>query len=118
MYADVVTDSMRNAISEATRRRQIQLAYNAEHGIDPQTIRKNISDILLSAEADTATLPKGRSRRTRRREEIGLPKDELTRLVLSLESEMHEAAKALRFEYAARLRDEVADLKRELKALA
>ena len=118
MYADEVTDSMRRAISEATRRRQIQLEYNAEHGIDPQTIRRNISDILLSAEADTAMLPKGRSRRSRRREEIDLPKEELARLVLSLESEMHEAAKALRFEYAARLRDEVADLKRELKALA
>ncbi|MDQ4148540.1 MAG: excinuclease ABC subunit UvrB [Actinomycetota bacterium] len=118
MYADEVTDSMRRAISEATRRRQIQLQYNAEHGIDPQTIRKNISDILLTAEADTAMLPKGRSRRSRQREERALPKEELTRLVLSLESEMHEAAKALRFEYAARLRDEVADLKRELKALA
>ncbi|HEX2258664.1 MAG TPA: excinuclease ABC subunit UvrB [Actinomycetota bacterium] len=118
MYADEVTDSMRRAISEATRRRQIQLEYNAKHGIDPQTIRRNISDILLSAEADTAMLPKGKSRRSRRREEIDLPKEELARLVLSLESEMHEAAKALRFEYAARLRDEVADLKRELKALA
>jgi excinuclease ABC subunit B len=118
MYADEVTDSMRRAISEATRRRQIQLEYNAKHGIDPQTIRRNISDILLSAEADTAMLPKGKSRRSRQREEIDLPKEELARLVLSLESEMHEAAKALRFEYAARLRDEVADLKRELKALA
>jgi excinuclease ABC subunit B len=118
MYADVVTDSMRRAISEATRRRGIQLAYNAEHGINPQTIRRNISDILLSAETDTSVLPKGRSRRGRKREEINLPKDELARLVLSLESEMHEAAKSLRFEYAARLRDELADLKRELRAMA
>jgi excinuclease ABC subunit B len=108
---------MKAAISEATRRRQIQLAYNAEHGIDPTTIRRNISDILLGAESE-AVLPKGKSRRSRERREISLPKDELVRLVQSLEDEMHEAAKGLRFEYAARLRDEVADLKRELKALA
>ncbi|MGQ0679715.1 MAG: excinuclease ABC subunit UvrB [Actinomycetota bacterium] len=118
MYADVVTESMRVAISEATRRREIQLAYNAEHGIDPQTIRRNISDILLGAEQDAAMLPKGKSRRSRDRKELSLPKDELVRLVQTLEVEMHEAAKSLRFEYAARLRDEVADLKRELKALA
>jgi excinuclease ABC subunit B len=117
MYADHVTDSMRAAISEATRRREIQLAYNAEHGIDPTTIRRTISDILLGAESE-GMLPKGKSRRSRERKEISLPKDELVRLVQSLESEMHEAAKGLRFEYAARLRDEVADLKRELKALA
>ena len=118
MYADRVTDSMRKAISEATRRRQIQLAYNEEHGIDPTTIRKNISDILLTAQADTAPMPRGRGRRQRQREAISLPKDELSRLVRSLEEEMHEAAKDLRFEYAARLRDEISDLKRELKALA
>jgi excinuclease ABC subunit B len=118
MYADNVTDSMRAAISEATRRREIQLAYNAEHGINPSTIRRNISDILLGAESGSAPLPKGRGRRSRQREELSLPKDELVRLVQSLESEMHEAAKSLRFEYAARLRDEVSDLKRELKALA
>ncbi|MEX2587203.1 MAG: excinuclease ABC subunit UvrB [Actinomycetota bacterium] len=118
MYADNVTDSMRYAISEATRRREIQLAYNAEHGINPSTIRRNISDILLMAESDAAMLPKGRSRRAAKRDEISLPKDELVRLVQSLEAEMHDAAKSLRFEYAARLRDEVADLKRELKALA
>lgn len=119
MYADQVTESMRKAISEATRRRQIQIAYNEEHGIDPQTIRKNISDILLHAQGDGAPLPKGKRKRSRRSEElVSLPKDELTRLVRSLEEEMHEAAKDLRFEYAARLRDEISDLKRELKALA
>jgi len=118
MYADNVTDSMRAAISEATRRRQIQLAYNEEHGINPSTIRRNISDILLGAETDSTPLPKGKGRRSRHREELSLPKDELVRLVQSLEAEMHEAAKSLRFEYAARLRDEVSDLKRELKALA
>jgi excinuclease ABC subunit B len=117
MYADGVTDSMRSAISETSRRRQIQIAFNAQHGIDPQTIRKRVSDILLGAQSE-ATFPRGRGRRARAREAIALPKDELTRLVRSLEDEMHEAAKDLRFEYAARLRDEIADLKRELKALA
>ncbi|HVE76020.1 MAG TPA: excinuclease ABC subunit UvrB [Actinomycetota bacterium] len=119
MYADQVTESMRRAISEATRRREIQIAYNFQHGIDPQTIRKNISDILLTAASDTAPMPKGKSRKRRERERefLSLPKDELGRLVQSLEEEMHEAAKDLRFEYAARLRDEINDLKRELKAL-
>lgn len=117
MYADQVTESMRRAISEATRRREIQTAYNQEHGIDPQTIRKNISDILLTAQ-DPFTGPKPRSRRSRHSDALSLPKDELTRLVRSLDEEMHEAAKDLRFEYAARLRDEISDLKRELKALA
>ncbi|MFN2609603.1 MAG: excinuclease ABC subunit UvrB [Actinomycetota bacterium] len=118
MYADRVTDSMRRAISEATRRRKIQIEYNLEHGIDPQTIRKNISDILLTARSDTTPLPRGKRRRDRRADTVALPKDELTRLVISLEEEMHEAAKELKFEYAARLRDEISDLKRELKALA
>jgi excinuclease ABC subunit B len=117
MYADEVTDSMRRAISETNRRRHIQIAYNAEHGIDPQTIRKKVSDILLSARQEAAPLPSRRSRRAREIETIGLPKEELGRLVRSLEEEMHEAAKELRFEYAARLRDEIAELKRELRAL-
>ncbi|MGI8425908.1 MAG: excinuclease ABC subunit UvrB [Actinomycetota bacterium] len=118
MYADQVTDSMRKAISEATRRRKIQIAYNLEHGIDPQTIRKNISDILLTARSQTAPKPKGRSRRSRQRDSMSLPKDELQRLVQSLGEEMNEAARELRFEYAGRLRDEIADLKRELRAMA
>jgi excinuclease ABC subunit B len=120
MYADGVTDSMQRAISETNRRRSIQVVHNAKHGIDPQTIRKKVSDILLSTQqdADGATRTPRRSRRRGRREDtVALPKDELTRLVLSLEEEMHEAAKDLRFEYAARLRDEISDLKRELRAL-
>ncbi len=118
MYADEVTESMRRAISETYRRREIQARHNAEHGIDPQTIRKKVSDILLVAQSGTSTLPKTRGRRARRESEaILLPKDELTRLVRSLEDEMHRAAQELRFEYAARLRDEIAELKRELKAL-
>jgi excinuclease ABC subunit B len=115
MYADTVTDSMKRAISETTRRRQIQIVYNTEHGIDPQTIRKKVTDILLFAQSDSTPRPR-RSRRRREPEALSLPKDELTRLVQSLEEEMKEAARDLKFEYAARLRDEITDLKRELKA--
>jgi excinuclease ABC subunit B len=116
MYADQVTDSMRSAISETQRRRKIQLAYNLENGIDPQSIRKKVSDILLSMSVDMskATAP---DRKRRRREIPEMPTEELERLIRTLEEEMHEAAKDLRFEYAARLRDEVVDLRKELKAL-
>jgi excinuclease ABC subunit B len=115
MYADTVTDSMKRAISETERRRGIQEEYNREHGIDPQTIRKKVSDILLSMAGDPrrAEVP-GKRRRSRSMGE-GLPREELERLIRSLEDEMHEAAKDLRFEYAARLRDEVHELRRELK---
>jgi excinuclease ABC subunit B len=118
MYADTVTDSMKRAISETTRRRKIQVEYNREHGIDPQTIRKKVTDILLALQGDpgrAAPTPDRRRRRRHDREEM--PRDELERLIQSLEEEMHEAAKDLRFEYAARLRDEVQDLRRELAAL-
>ena len=115
MYADDVTDSMRAAISETQRRRMIQLAYNAEHGIDPQTIRKKVTDILLSLGGGEAPTPRKERRRTGSRPEM--PTEELERLIQSLEEEMHQAAKDLRFEYAARLRDEVVDLRKELKAL-
>ncbi len=115
MYADNVTDSMRAAISETQRRRMIQMAYNTEHHIDPQTIRKKVTDILLSLGGGEAPTPRKERRRTHTRPEM--PTEELQRLIQSLEDEMHEAAKDLRFEYAARLRDEVVDLRKELKAL-
>ncbi len=116
MYADDVTDSMRTAISETQRRRKIQLAYNLEHGIDPQTIRRKVTDILLSLrDEDAPTTPARRRRKQPDRPEM--PQDELGRLIQQLEEEMHQAAKDLRFEYAARLRDEVVDLRKELKAL-
>ena len=115
MYADTVTDSMRAAIDETQRRRRIQLAYNAEHGIDPTSIRKKVSDILLSMGGGEAPTPKRERRRGPEREE--LPTEELERLIRSLEEEMHEAAKDLKFEYAARIRDEVVDLRKELKRL-
>jgi len=116
MYADEVTDSMKAAISETQRRRKIQLAFNREHGIDPQSIRKKVSDILMSMGVDGGKAPSP-ERGRRRRERVEMPTEELERLIQSLEEEMHEAAKGLRFEYAARLRDEVVDLRKELKAL-
>ncbi len=118
MYADEVTDSMKRAISETQRRRKIQLEYNREHGIDPQTVRKRVSDILLSLEGDRlAGAPRPERRKRARRERSMLPREELEGLIHALEEELHEAAKDLRFEYAARLRDEVNDLKRELRGL-
>jgi len=118
MYADQITDSMKSAISETQRRRQIQLRYNVEHGIDPTTIQRKVTDILLTLRGEgdpKATAPtKPRRQRASHPE---MPTEELERLVQGLEEEMHQAAKDLRFEYAARLRDEVHDLKRELKQL-
>ena len=120
MYADTVTDSMQKAISLTNRRRKLQQEYNAEHGIDPQTIRKAVTDILAYLRpAETAPVP-GKDQRNTRRDQTRsdlheLPADELGRLVRTLEEEMHEAAADLRFEYAARLRDEIKDLKRELR---
>jgi excinuclease ABC subunit B len=115
MYADEVTDSMKQAISETQRRRKIQMDYNREHGIDPQSIRKKVSDILLTMSVDQRAPTPEKRRRTRELPEM--PTEELERLIRQLEEEMHEAAKDLRFEYAARLRDEVQDLRKELKAL-
>ncbi|MDQ3353212.1 MAG: excinuclease ABC subunit UvrB [Actinomycetota bacterium] len=118
MYADKVTDSMRRAISETQRRRGLQQAYNAEHGIDPQTIRKAVSDILIYLRPSEKAPKPGGERRSRvhdqaRADLAELPADELARLIHTLEEEMRDAATDLRFEYAARLRDEIGDLKRE-----
>jgi excinuclease ABC subunit B len=122
MYADKVTDSMQRAMSETNRRRGVQEAYNREHGIDPQTIRKAVTDILATLRPDgNGEAPRpGKDRRSRKRDKVRsdfaeLPQDELERLIRTLEEEMKEAATDLRFEYAARLRDEIHDLKRELK---
>ncbi len=113
MYADNITDSMKFAVSETNRRRAIQEEYNTAHGIDPQTIRKQVSDILQLVQSDVAG--PGRRRREVRREPLQLEGDDLERLVLTLEEEMREAAKELRFEYAARLRDEINELRRDLR---
>ncbi|HET6792427.1 MAG TPA: excinuclease ABC subunit UvrB [Actinomycetota bacterium] len=118
MYADAVTDSMKTAISETQRRRMIQEAYNTEHGIDPTTIRRRVHDILLAIEEDPAKRATSPRKERRKRAPLPeMPQEELERLLLELEEEMHQAAKDLRFEYAARLRDEVVDLRKELKAL-
>ena len=114
MYADEVTDSMRHAINETQRRRMIQLEYNTEHNINPQSVRKAVNDILISGFGRKGETPvPGRSRS--RREPIGGSPDELKRLILQLEEEMHQAAEDLRFEYAARIRDEIKEIRRELR---
>ena len=113
MYADEVTDSMRRAIDETQRRRMIQLQYNEANGINPTSIRKAVSDILLFGRERKETVPtKSKSRRS---EPFGGGPDDLKRLILQLQEEMHQAAEDLRFEYAARIRDEINDLKRELR---
>ena len=117
MYADQVTDSMRKAINETNRRRKRQLEYNEEHGIDPQTIRKKVSDILDLIQRSDAPSVDTRARELRRKENLDLTTPDLRRLIQSLEEEMNEAAVELRFEYAARLRDEINDLKRELREI-
>jgi excinuclease ABC subunit B len=116
MYADEITRSMQQAINETNRRRHLQQQYNEEHGIDPQTVRKKVSDILDLVAAEP-TPGDRRRRELTQREPLNLGGDDLTRLIMSLEEEMLEAAKELRFEYAARLRDEVNDLKRELRQI-
>ncbi len=118
MYADGVTDSMHRAINETNRRRRAQQQYNEEHGIDPQTIRKRVSDILELVQSSGAPSADRRARDTAPRPSLDLPFEDLSRLIQSLEDEMREAAKELRFEYAARLRDEINELRRELRAMA
>jgi excinuclease ABC subunit B len=113
MYADKITDAMRSAIDETDRRRAIQIAYNEEHGIEPASIIKEIRDLTLRVQqVATATRP----------EETGtlspgdLPRSELQKLIDSLETEMKAAAKALEFEKAAVLRDQLIEL-RQVMAL-
>lgn len=123
MYADAITDSMRRAIDETNRRRSKQVAYNAAHGIDPQPLRKKIADItdlVAREDADTRVLLTARSAagdRTPRLDASSLPSEELARLIAELSEQMHAAAGELQFELAARLRDEIADLKKELRQM-
>jgi excinuclease ABC subunit B len=125
MYADQVTDSMKQAISETNRRRGVQRAYNEEHGINPQTIRKAITDILadLRGVDGSAPLPGGGRRKQRPGEKAraaqfaDLPPQDLGALIQVLEEEMSQASADLRFEEAARLRDEIKELKRELRSV-
>jgi excinuclease ABC subunit B len=114
MYADKESTAMRSAIRETDRRRAIQVAYNEEHGITPETIRKGISDMsdFLALESK---VPSG-GRRMRKRDE-GMSADEIHKTIVELEEEMLLAAEELRFEYAAKLRDEIKALRRELEML-
>lgn len=127
MYADRVTDSMAKAIEETTRRREKQVAYNLANGIDPQPLRKRIADItdvLAREEADTAELLAGREGRKKspvpnlRREGIASAGgNELESLIADLNEQMLQAAGELKFELAARLRDELSEIKRELRQM-
>jgi excinuclease ABC subunit B len=112
MYADKESAAMRTAIEETDRRREIQRAYNRDHGITPETITKGISDIAEFLQGETK-VPKSRRRRQREATST-MPPAEIERKIVEIEEEMLAAAEDLRFEYAARLRDEIRDLKREL----
>ena len=133
MYADKITPSMSSAIDETNRRRAKQVAYNTEHGLDPQPLRKRIADItdlMAREDADTQYWVSGAQNRGRRGgaspvladqlrdlDTAGLPAAELANLIQELTEQMHQAAAELQFELAARLRDEVADLKKELRQM-
>ena len=117
LYADKLTEAIKGALDETDRRRAKQLAYNEEHGITPESIQKGVSDIAEFLSLDTAPHVPGRRRRGKKEVE-GMGREELEKLVITLEEEMFAAAEELRFEYAAKLRDEIKELRRELQALA
>jgi excinuclease ABC subunit B len=116
LYADKLTEAIKGALDETERRRAKQLAFNEEHGITPENIIKGVSDIAEFLSLGSPTVPRGR--RTGGSKVEGLSREELEKLVITLEEEMFAAAEELRFEYAAKLRDEIKDLNRELMALA
>ncbi|MBA3787523.1 MAG: UvrB/UvrC motif-containing protein, partial [Actinobacteria bacterium] len=116
LYADKLTEAIKGALDETERRRAKQLAYNEEHGITPENIVKGVSDIAEFLSLGSPTVPRGRRAGGSKVE--GLNREELEKLVITLEEEMFAAAEELRFEYAAKLRDEIKDLNRELMALA
>jgi excinuclease ABC subunit B len=130
MYADNITDSMRAAIDETTRRREKQVAYNLANGINPQPLRKKIADItdqILREEADTAELlEKAKKRDGGRKGSVPLKprtgiakmaEDEILAVITDLDTQMKQAAAELQFELAARLRDEISELKHELRQM-
>jgi excinuclease ABC subunit B len=112
MYADRMTDSMRTAIEVTDRRRSLQVKFNEEHGITPMSIIKGVSDIAQMSSA--SPIPSKRGRRGASNERYAMPTHELQKLIADLEAEMFTAADQLKFEYAAKLRDEVKELSREL----
>lgn len=109
MYAEEVTDSMRRAIEEANRRREIQIAYNREHGIIPQTVQKAVRELLLPSEESSTKVAERKA--SYEVQEAPLPPEELERWIAQLEREMKQAAKELRFETAALLRDKIRELR-------
>jgi len=115
MYADKQTEAIRGALDETNRRRAKQVAYNEENGITPEQITKGVSDIAEFLALDSAHVPSSRRRRGDKAE--GLSREELEKLAITLEEEMFTAAEELRFEYAAKLRDEIKALRRDLSAL-
>src|SRR5438477_1254469 len=117
LYAYKVTEAIQGALEETDRRRAKQLAYNEEHGITPETIVKGVSDIAEFLSLESPTVPASKRRRGRKDVE-GMAPNELEKLIIELEEEMFAAAEELRFEYAAKLRDEIKDLRRELVAAA
>jgi excinuclease ABC subunit B len=115
LYADKMTEAIKDALDETDRRRAVQLKYNEEHGITPESIQKGVSDIAEFLSLESPTVP---TRRRRGRKDVeGMSQEELERLIVTLEEEMFAAAEELRFEYAAKLRDEIKDLRRELQAV-
>ena len=139
MYADTITPSMRRAIDETNRRRAKQVAYNKANGIDPQPLRKKVADILDQVYRDAAESGElvggGGRQRSRGKAPVpgmaskaggvgahagdlaGMPAADLGNLIQQLTDQMHEAAKELQFELAARLRDEIGELKKELRGM-
>lgn len=125
MYADTVTESMRYAIEETERRREKQIAYNDEHGIDPQPLRKKIADILDQVHEQRGDEPSSGERgdaavaggEGERRDISGMAADQVQQLIDDLTAQMGAAARELKFELAGRLRDEIADLKKEQRGL-
>jgi excinuclease ABC subunit B len=113
MYADKETEAMRIAIRETNRRREIQISYNERNNIEPRTIKKGVSDILIAAEAKGLYKAHKQSAREAPRDP-----EELQNLIADLQAEMMEAAEDLKFEYAAKLRDEIKDLERQLQEVA
>jgi excinuclease ABC subunit B len=125
MYADQITAAMQSAIDETNRRREKQVAYNLAHGIDPTPLRKKIADItdLIAKEIEDTedTLPWGKkgalSPGITRKDAAGMPRAELRALIDSLTDQMKNAAGELQFEVAAKLRDEIRILKKELRSM-
>ena len=122
MYADNMTASMTKAIDETNRRREKQVRYNTERGVDPQPLRKRIADItdsIVREDLDTEELLAGAKSEIGKhaRDLANLPRTELIELIASLTEQMHLAAASLAFEVAARLRDEISELKKELRGM-